>query len=120
MLKSRKHLPTYNDGIAEIYREKDIKTSFGAKLNAESTEDLEPVVCLAYSSEMIREQDFDFAERHGFSVSLKIKTHLYRGVDAGCRAIVGGLIYDVSHVDRTQSEMHLYLEGGEPFGGSSR
>jgi hypothetical protein len=120
MLKSRKHLPTYNDGIAEIYREKDIKTSFGAKINADSIDDLDLVVCLAYSAQMIREQDYDFAERHGFAVSLKIKTHLYRGVDAGCRAIVDGLIYDVSHVDRTQSEMYLYLEGGEPFGAASR
>lgn len=116
MLKQRSKLPTYNDGIVYIYREKTIEASFGAKINPESLEDLDFVVKLNYSSQSVREQDFVFAEARGISVATKIKTHLAPGVDAGCKAIIGDLVYDVSYIDQTRAEMFLYLEGGAPFG----
>lgn len=120
MLKTRSHLPTYNDGIVSICRERDRKTTFGAKINAETMDDLIEVVRLAYSAQSIREQDFEFSERLGFDVSLKLKTRLVPGVDSECKALVGGLIYDISHIDRTKTEMYIYLEGGAPFGVDAR
>lgn len=116
MLKKQRKLPTYNDGIVSIYREKEKDSTFGAKLNVESIDDLDFVVKLGFSTQSIREQDFVFAEQRGFNVSTKIKTHLVSCVDADCKAIIDDLIYDVSYIDKTRTEMFFYLEGGMPFG----
>ena len=116
MLKKQRKLPTYNDGVIRIYREKDKGSTFGAKLNAETLDDLDFVVKLAFASQSIREQDFVFAEQRGFNVATKIKTLLADGPDADCKAIIGNLIYDVSYIDKTRTEMFFYLEGGMPFG----
>lgn len=110
-------MTSFNDGVLDVYRDKDIKTPFGAKVNARSVDDLEFVVRLAYKAQAIRDQDFTFAERHGMVLTMKVKTHLVPRVDAECRAVIGGNIYDISHIDRTTNEMYLYLEGGAPFGG---
>ena len=118
MLKKQRKLPTYNDGVVSIYREKPKSASFGAKINPESIDDLDFVVKLGYASQSMREQDFVAAEQRGINVSTKIKTHLSPGVDAGCKALINGLIYDVSYVDPTRTELYLYLEGGTPFGNS--
>lgn len=49
---------------------------------------------------------------------MKIKTHLAPGPDSGCKAIIDGSIYDISYIDKTRTEMYLYLEGGRPFAGN--
>lgn len=115
MLKKRK-LPTYNDGVVSIFREKQKGASFGARMNPESLDDLDFVVKLGFTAQSMREQDFVAAEQRGINVSTKIKTHLAPGVDAGCKALINGLIYDVSYIDPTRTELFLYLEGGTPFG----
>ena len=115
MLKSKK-LPTYNNGIVRIGREKPMQTSFGAKRSAVTADDLEPVVRLCYKRMSMREQDFSFAEQLGFNCSAKVKTRLYAGVETGCKATIGATIYTVRYIDRTDTEMYLYLEGGAPFG----
>lgn len=115
MLRKR-NLPTYCDGIVEVYREKPGITSFGAKKNAASLDDLEPVITLAFKEESKRERDFEFAEQRGFNLSMKIRTHIAPGPDSGCKAVIGWSIYDISYIDRTRTEMYLYLEGGRPLG----
>ena len=69
-------MTSFNDGVLDVYRDKDIKTPFGAKVNARSVDDLEFVVRLAYKAQAIRGQDFTFAERHGMVLTMKVKTHL--------------------------------------------
>ena len=58
-----------------------------------------------------REQDLEFAEQMGFALSLKIKTRYFKAVDNMCKAVIDGYLYDVSYVDKTRTEMWLYLEG---------
>ena len=117
MLKSKKQpLQTYSGGVVRIFREKDKGTSFGASLNAVTIDDLMPIVKLWYEEQSVREQDFTFAERRGFSVSSKIRTPLVLSVESDCKAVIGKLIYDIAYIDRTKTEMFLYLEGGTPFG----
>lgn len=101
----------YNDGVISVYREKRRQTDFNAKKNVSVLDDMDFVVKLAYEESSRREQDIDFAEQMGFSLTLKVKTRLFNEVDNKCKAVIGGYLYDVQYVDKTRNEMWLYLEG---------
>ena len=101
----------YNDGVVSVYREKPRDTDFAAKQNVSVLDDMDFVVRLAFEESSRREQDIDFAEQIGFSLSLKVRTRYFAGVDNKCMAVIGGYLYDVSYVDKTRTEMWLYLEG---------
>lgn len=117
MLKSKRlPLPTYNDGVVSIYREKNQSHSFGAQRNVSTLEDMDFIVRLHYQELSMREQDFQFAEQRGFNLAMKIKTHNRKEVDSECKAVIGELIFDVSYPDRSSREMYLYLEGGRQLG----
>ena len=118
MLK-KKNLPTYPDGVVAIYRDRQLRTSFGGKENPASTDAMDLVARLAFSEESKRERDFEFAEQRGFNLSMKIRTHSAPGVDSGCKALIGSSLFDVSYIDQTKTEMYLYLEGGYEFGGDT-
>ena len=116
MLKRKKHLPTYNDGVVEVYREKDRQTSFGAKRNVETLDDMDFIVSLAFYECSKREEDFESAERMGFSLDIKLRTHAFDKVDSECKAVIGDTLYDIGSIDRSKMEMFLYLGGGRPIG----
>lgn len=105
-------LPTYNDGVLTVYREKDRKTDFGAKRNAATLDDLEKIVMLAYSEASKRAQDLEFAEQSGFQLSLKVKTRYRPDVSNKHKVVIDGYLYDVKYLDvsRATMEMFLYLE----------
>lgn len=110
MLPSKTTLPSYSDGVLEIYTPKDRLTDFGARRNIESLDDMDYVAPLCFSVQTIREQDYDFAERSSFTISLKVKTPRLDLVESDCLALIGSTLFDVSHVDRTSREMYLYME----------
>ena len=116
MLKKNRPLPSYSDGVAAFYAEKQRASSFAAKVNAATLDDLEFLVKLCYAESSVRAQDYEFAEQVGFSVSAKLRTHLHPVVKPGCKAVIGPNIYTVRHVDTSKTEMFVYLEGGAPFG----
>lgn len=101
----------YNDGIVSIYREKPRRTDFAAKQNVSVLDDMDFVVKLAFEESSRREQDIDFAEQMGFSLTLKVRTRYIEGVDNKCKAVIDSYLYDVSYVDKSRTEMWLYLEG---------
>lgn len=101
----------YNDGMVSIYREKDQRSNFGARISATSIRDMTFIAKLAFAEQSKRQQDIEFAEQRGFSLSMKIKTRHIRGVDNKCKAVIDGYLYDVSYVDATRSDLYLYLEG---------
>ena len=108
----------YNDGVVSIYREKKgRKTDFSAKKNVQTLADMEYIVKLAFEEASKREQDIEFAQQHDFTLSLKIKTLLYKGVDNKCKAVIDGYLYDVSYLDsdRRKNEMWMYLQGVKPI-----
>ena len=111
MLKGKKHLPTYNDGIVGIYAEKERKTDFNAKRNVTKLEDMDFVVGLAFQECSKRTQDLEFAEQSGFSLSYKVKTHYRPNVQVKHKAVINGYLYEVSYIDKAGAEMYLYLEG---------
>lgn len=107
----KRKLSTYNDGVVRIYRDKAKSTDFNAKRNVKAADDLDLVVRLDFEESSRREEDLEFAERSGFSLTLKVRTRLVPGVDNACKAIVDGYLYDIRYVDKTRTEMWLYLEG---------
>lgn len=109
MTKSK--FSTYNDGVAYIYRERPRKTEFGVKRNVATLEDMDFVVRLDYEEASRREEDMEFAEKSGFSLTLKVKTRAVPNVDNKCKAVIDGYLYDVHYIDKNRTEMWLYMEG---------
>ena len=100
----------YNDGVVFIYREKRKESNFGAKENVSVLDDMDFIVKLDFEESSKREQDLSFAEQNDFSLSLKIRTRLFPGVDQKCKAVISGSLYDISYVDKSRDEMWLYME----------
>lgn len=113
MLRKRK-LPSYSDGTLSVYRERDARTSFGARVNPASVDDMSLVAKSRYRDCGIRERDFEFAKQMGFSLSAKVAIPRLDAVDCDCKVLMGGVLYGITHTDRASRETFLYLEGGLP------
>lgn len=107
----KRKFSTYNDGVVSIYREKPRATDFGAKRNTRTLDDMDFIARLAYEESSRREQDMEFAEKRGFTLTLKIRTRAVPGVDSKCKAVIDGYLYDVRDTDKNRDEMWLFLEG---------
>lgn len=103
-------LTAFNDGVVQIFRQKDRKTDFGARRNASTLDDLEFVLKLNFSTSSKRQQDLEFAEQSGFQLSTKIRTRWVPTVETKMKAVIDDYLYDISYLDRDGSEMLLYLE----------
>lgn len=101
----------YNDGVVRIYREKGKKSNFGAKENVSVLDDMDFVAKLDFEESSKREQDLEFANQNDFSLSLKIRTRYLKDVDSKCKAVINDYLYDVKFVDKTRTEMWLFMEG---------
>lgn len=101
----------YNDGFVKVYREKTRQNDFSAKKNVSVLDDMDFIVRLDFEEMSKREQDLQFAEQNDFTLSMKIKTRFFKGVDNKCKAVIDGYLYDVSYIDKTRTEMYFYLEG---------
>lgn len=100
---------TFNDGVVKVYREKPRQTDFNAKRNVVTLADMDFIVKLDFKEMSRREQDLTFAEQNDFSLSLKIKTRFLKSVDNKCKAVIDGYLYDISHLDKTRTELFFYL-----------
>ena len=109
--KINKAFPVYKDGVAMIYRPKELRTSFGAQKSVSTLNDMDFIVKLFYEECSKREQDISFAESVGASLSLKIKTPYNKSVDSSLKAVINGFLYNIVKVDASgHSELYLYLE----------
>lgn len=117
-MKKQKRFSKYNDGKVYIYKEKERYTDFSAKRNVSSKEDMDFIVKLDFEECSKREQDLEFASQNDFSLTLKIKTRLVKGVDNSHKAVIDGYLYDISHTDKNRTDMWLYLEGVRPLDSS--
>lgn len=102
---------TYNDGVVYLYREKERKTNFAAKQNVSVLEDMDFIVKLCYEETSKRQQDIEFAEQMDFSLSMKIKTPYFKGIENKFKAVINNYLYDIVYIDNDKKEMWLYLEG---------
>lgn len=101
----------FNDGVLSVYREKEIKTDFSARRNVQTLDDMDFIVKLNYEEASKRQQDMEFAEQLGFSLSLKVKTRWVPSVTSKMKAAINGYLYDIRYLDKSGREMYLYLEG---------
>lgn len=103
---------TFNDGFIKIYSSNEEYSKFGAKKNAKSLEDLNYIIKLAYEESYRRQQDLDFAEASGRTLSLKVKTRCYKGIQTDYKVVIDGCLYDIIDIDmdRYNQEMFFYLE----------
>lgn len=113
---SKSKFGRYNDGMVFIYREKKKETSFAAKKNVSTLDDMDFVVKLAFEQCSKRQEDVEFAEQSGFSLSLKVKTRYLPSVKSKCKAVINDYLYDISYVDDDRKDMWLYLEGVRSLG----
>lgn len=107
----QKKFSKYNDGFVKIYREKERRNDFSAKKNVSTLDDMDFIVRLDFEEMAKREQDLQFAEQNDFTLSMKIKTRFFKGVDNKCKAVIDGYLYDVSYIDKNRTEMFFYMEG---------
>ena len=105
-----KTFPKFNDGIAYIYKEKERSSGFNAKVNAKELDDLNFICKLDFEQMSKREQDQEFANQNGHSLSMKIRTRYVSFVDNKCKAVIENTLYDVYDIDKTRTELYLYLE----------
>ena len=101
-----------NDGYIGVYKPKDTETDFGAKVSPKIMDNLDYFVDMAYAEEYKREQDYEFAEANGHSLSLKVRTLLYEEVNKDYKAVVDSVLYNILKIDYAKAEnvMYLYLE----------
>ena len=117
-MQMRNRFSRYNDGVVSLYREEERRSNFAAKLNVQTLDDLVFIAKLNFAEQSKRQQDIEFADQQGFSLTLKIRTRYIKGIDNKCKAVIGGYLYDISHVDATKTDLYLYLEGVGDLAGS--
>lgn len=102
----------YNSGSLSLARDKGTSGTFSQKLNPKSLEDLDVYQRTMHFERLsIRQEDVEFAEQQGISLSMKVRIRLVPGVKVGDRAVIGGYLYNVSHLDPDDTDLYLYLEG---------
>lgn len=111
-MTTRQKPKVYNDGVCFTAKEKTQATDFNARRNGREKTDYEAVTRLMFSQQSKREQDLEFAESLGRSLSLKIKTPFVQGVTSDQKIIIGNTVYDIINldVDRKNREIYFYLE----------
>ena len=112
-MRRNKKIPTYLDGFAFIYRPKfeENKSTFGAKINVNSSNDMELIYKLAFQQTYKRLEDLEFAESIGRDLTLKIKVRLVRGIKNSDKIIINNILYDIVYIDedRINQELYIYL-----------
>ena len=103
----------YLDGFIYVYRPKDVnRTTFGAKKNIRSKDEMDLLYKLAYTQSYKRLQDLDFAESMGRDLSIKVKVRLVNGIKNSDKVVIEDVLYDIIYVDedKVNRELYLYLE----------
>ncbi len=103
---AKKKLRSFSDGIAKFYKKKS------AERNVKSLDDLEYLGFLFYEEDSKRQQDVEFAQQLGSTLSMKIITPDYGCMDSTRLAVIDGVAYAIIYIDRAkeQSELYFYLE----------
>lgn len=103
-------IPTYLDGVLQLYEDVSVRSDFGAKINEA---DLVSVCSnIPFAEMMHRQSDIDFAEASGFSLSRKVKIRycpLFQKLKK-YKVIIDHSLYDVSYIDISRVDSYLYLE----------
>ena len=107
----------YNDGICQIVLSKGNRVSdFAARENDRLKEDFEVIYTLPFAEMSRREQDLEFCDALGRSLTLKIKTRLVSDIKSNHNVIIlyanKSVLYSIINADpdRKNDELYLYME----------
>ncbi len=112
-MRVRRAIPPYRDGYVRFVQPVGTNiSSFGAKKNTRSEDDVEAVVTLAYDRMTHRQRDMEFAYNMDRSLDLKIRCPYHAAVNTKLQAIIGDTLYDVYEVDPdiNQLQMFVYMQ----------
>ena len=107
-----KRFETFNDGVLSVYEAVKKEVGFGAPRNTREKAELQKVVKLAYKESSKREKDLEFAQSRGRTLSLKVKTRIYKNISSVHKVMIEKTLYSIIHIDydKRKREMYLYLE----------
>lgn len=111
-MQKRSRFSTFNDGMLFVGTVTSGTTDFGAVKNATKSSDIKKLFKLAYNEMSKRDEDMDFAESQGHTLSMKVKTRHNDGVSMQNQIIIGKTLYSIYKLDcdRSKQEDYLYLE----------
>ena len=112
MIPMKSRFSTYNDGMLWICEPINSVSDFGAVRNTTTESGLRQLGKLAYKEMSKRDQDMDFAESEGRTLSLKVKCRLKQEATKMHLVRIEDTLYSIIHKDedRAKQEMYLYLE----------
>ena len=112
MIPQRSRFSTFGDGVLWVCNPEEAASDFGAVKNTTKKEELKRIQKLNYEEMSKRDQDLDFAESQGRTLSLKVKCRLWPKVNKLHQILIGKVLYSIINLDedRASQEMYLYLE----------
>ena len=109
-MKTSKKVAPYRDGYVSFVRPIGSNvSSFGAKKNTRSTDDVTSVVMLAYDRMTHRQQDLEFAYNMDKSLDMKLRCPFHPAVNTKLQAIIEDVLYDVYEVDPDINNMQMFV-----------
>lgn len=110
MIKKRRKFNIFNEGVVEIYKDNTTDSSFGAKKNTSKLSDLTYIEKLDYYQMTCKQEDLEYCEQLGFSLALKLKTHLRKHIKIKYKAVINNTLYTINFLDYSKRSMYMYLE----------
>lgn len=109
-MKTRKAIPAFRDGYVSFVQPLGSNiSSFGAKKNTRTENDVSSVVLLAYDRMTHRQQDLEFAYNVDKSLDMKIRCPYHPDVSTKLQAIIEDTLYDVYEVDPDINNMQMFV-----------
>ena len=109
-MKMRRVIPAFRDGYVSFVQPLGSNiSSFGAKKNTRTTEDVSQVVELAYDEKTKRQQDLEFAYSADKTLDMKICCPYHPDVNTKLQAIIENTLYDVYEVDPDKNNMQMFI-----------
>ena len=111
-MKNNRNMPNFLDGFLTVYRDENQLNNFGAKVNNRSLMGLELMFELAYAEMFKRAQDYELAVASNSDLTLKVKTHLVKGILSTDKVVIDNIMYSIVYLDedRINRVMYFYLE----------
>lgn len=109
-MRTSRTIPAYRDGYVRFVQPLGTNiSSFGAKKNTRSEDDVKAIVTLAYDRMTHRQRDIEFAYSVDKTLDMKIRCPYHEAVNTGLQAIIGGTLYDLYEVDPDVNNMQMYI-----------
>ena len=108
----RPKFTNYIDGVLYVCNPDSGQSDFNAVKNPTKRKNLDVIWKLDFREMSRRDQDMDFAESQGRTLTMKVKTHLLEPVNRLHMVMIGDILYSIINLDKDRyaQEMYFYLE----------